>query len=37
VGSFGGTSLGWASMGFEAHKWIPRARMIDERDIPLES
>jgi hypothetical protein len=32
VDSFGRTSLAWASMGLEAHRWMPRARMPDEKD-----
>jgi hypothetical protein len=37
VDSFGGTSLAWASMGLEAHGWIPTAHMLDERDETLEA
>jgi hypothetical protein len=37
VDSFGGTSLASTSMGLEAHKWMPRARMSNERDETLEA
>jgi hypothetical protein len=37
VDSFGRTSLAWASMGLEAHRWMPRARMLDEKDKVLEA
>jgi len=32
--NFGGTSLAWASIGLESHRWMSRACMPDERDIP---
>jgi hypothetical protein len=37
VDIFGGTSLGWASMGLESHRLDTRARMSDEEDFPLEA
>jgi len=37
VDIFGGTSLAWASMELEVHRWMPRARMPDEIDKTLEA
>jgi hypothetical protein len=37
VDNFGRTSLAWASMGLEAHMWMLRARMLDEKDKVLET
>jgi hypothetical protein len=37
VDSFEGTSLAWASMGLEAHGWMSRACMSNERDETSEA
>jgi hypothetical protein len=37
VDTFGGTSVGRDSMDLGYHRWIPMARISNERDIPSDS